>query len=134
MVPNGDSSGPPRALMGLGYSPSQSNYFPGSQNPLARLSCWPQVARWEGREDAGVEGSIVVQKVREAGGPLGFNAGAEASEDLVTAGTPDPTRAVRTALGNASSIARLMVTTECPVTEVPEKEKKPATPSPPEDY
>ena len=79
-------------------------------------------------ENAGVEGSIVVQKVREASGPFGFNAETEEYEDLVAAGIIDPTKVTRIALQNAASIAGLIVTTECMVTEIPEKEKTPPMP------
>ncbi len=79
-------------------------------------------------ENAGVEGSIVVQKVREASGAFGFNAETEEYEDLMTAGIIDPTKVTRIALQNAASIAGLMVTTECMVTEIPEKEKTPPMP------
>src|SRR5574341_567712 len=79
-------------------------------------------------ENAGAEGSIVVQKVREGSGAFGFNAETETFEDLMSAGIIDPTKVARTALENAASIAGLMVTTECLVTELPEKEKKPAPP------
>src|SRR5574341_1234953 len=79
-------------------------------------------------ENAGAEGSIVVQKVRDGSGAFGFNAETESYEDLVNAGIIDPTKVARTALENAASIAGLMVTTECLVTELPEKEKKPAPP------
>jgi chaperonin GroEL len=79
-------------------------------------------------ENAGVEGSIVVQKVRESSGSFGFNAETEEYEDLVAAGIIDPTKVTRIALQNAASIAGLMVTTECMVTEIPEKEKTPPMP------
>jgi chaperonin GroEL len=79
-------------------------------------------------ENAGVEGSIVVQKVRENDGAYGFNAETEAYEDLMTAGIIDPTKVARIALQNASSIASLMITTEALVTEIPEKEKTPPMP------
>src|SRR5574342_520207 len=72
-------------------------------------------------ENAGVEGSIVVQKVREGSGAFGFNAETEEYEDLLEAGIIDPTKVARTALENAASIAGLMVTTECVVGELPEK-------------
>jgi chaperonin GroEL len=85
-------------------------------------------------ENAGVEGSIVVQKVKDGSGAFGFNAETEEYEDLLEAGIIDPTKVARTALENAASIAGLMVTTECLVTEVPEKEKTPAPPASPEDY
>jgi chaperonin GroEL len=80
-------------------------------------------------ENAGTEGSIVVQKVREASGSFGFNAESEEYEDLVAAGIIDPTKVTRIALQNAASIAGLMVTTECMVTEIPEKEKTPPMPA-----
>ncbi|HLC21694.1 MAG TPA: TCP-1/cpn60 chaperonin family protein, partial [Candidatus Methylomirabilis sp.] len=79
-------------------------------------------------ENAGVEGSIVVQKVRENNGAYGFNAETESYEDLMTAGIIDPTKVARIALQNASSIASLMITTEALVTEIPEKEKAPPMP------
>jgi len=79
-------------------------------------------------ENAGVEGSIVVQRVREESGAFGFNAETETYEDLMTAGIIDPTKVTRIALQNAASIAGLVVTTECMVTEIPEKEKTPPMP------
>jgi chaperonin GroEL len=79
-------------------------------------------------ENAGVEGSIVVQKVREGTGSFGFNAETEQYEDMMVAGIIDPTKVTRIALQNAASIAGLMVTTECMITEIPEKEKTPAMP------
>ncbi len=85
-------------------------------------------------QNAGWEGAIVLGKVRDSNGNSGFNAETEEYEDLVAAGIIDPTKVVRSALENAASIAGLMVTTECLVTEAPEKEKKPTTPTPPEDY
>jgi chaperonin GroEL len=85
-------------------------------------------------QNAGWEGAVVLAKVREENGAFGFNAEAEKYEDLVSAGIIDPTKVVRTALENAASIAGLMVTTECLVTEAPEKKEKPATPTPPEEY
>ena len=79
-------------------------------------------------ENAGVEGSIVVQKVRENNGAYGFNAETESYEDLMASGIIDPTKVTRIALQNASSIASLMITTEALVTEVPEREKAPPMP------
>jgi len=77
--------------------------------------------------NAGVEGSIVVAKIREAkDATFGFNASTEVYEDLVEAGVIDPTKVVRTALQNASSIAGLLLTTECVVVERPQPE--PAAP------
>ncbi len=80
-------------------------------------------------ENAGAEGSIVVQKVREGSGAFGFNAETETYEDLLSAGIIDPTKVTRVALQNAASIAGLLATTECLVSELPEKEKAPAMPS-----
>ena len=79
-------------------------------------------------ENAGVEGAIVVQKVRENNGAYGFNAETESYEDLMASGIIDPTKVARIALQNASSIASLMITTEALVTEIPEKEKAPSMP------
>ncbi len=83
-------------------------------------------------ENAGTEGSIVVQKVRDGSGAFGFNAETEAYEDLMSAGIIDPTKVTRIALQNAASIAGLLVTTECLVTEIPEK--KDATPPMPHGH
>jgi chaperonin GroEL len=81
-------------------------------------------------ENAGAEGSIVVQKVLEKSGAYGFNAETEEYEDLMEAGIIDPTKVTRIALQNASSIAGLMVTTEALVTEIPEKKEKAPMPGP----
>jgi chaperonin GroEL len=81
-------------------------------------------------QNAGFEGSIVVQRVREAENRNeGFNAQTEQYEDLVSAGVIDPTKVVRTALQNAGSIASLLLTTEALVGEIPEeKGEAPAAP------
>jgi len=81
--------------------------------------------------NAGLEGSIVVEKVREQKQDNGFNALAERYEDMIKAGILDPTKVVRIALQNAASIAGLMLTTEGLITELPEEDKKPAYPTPP---
>ncbi|HEY0457065.1 MAG TPA: chaperonin GroEL, partial [Verrucomicrobiae bacterium] len=73
--------------------------------------------------NAGVEGSLVVQEVKRRKGNDGYNVGTGEYEDLVKAGVVDPKKVTRTALQNASSIAGLLLTTECLITEVPEKEK-----------
>src|SRR5690606_15047649 len=73
--------------------------------------------------NAGLEGSIVVQKVREGSGNFGYNARADKYEDLVAAGVIDPAKVVRSALQNASSVAGLMLTTEALVVEKPREEK-----------
>src|SRR5205814_3205461 len=82
--------------------------------------------RWIAR-NAGQDGSVVLEKVREAKGAFGFNAQTEEYEDLIKAGIIDPTKVVRTALQNAASVAGLLLTTEAMVAEKP-KEEKPATP------
>jgi chaperonin GroEL len=71
-------------------------------------------------ENAGIEGSIVVDKVKNAKGNQGFNAQTEEYEDLMKAGVIDPTKVVRTALQNAASVAALLLTTEAMVAEKPE--------------
>ena len=76
--------------------------------------------------NAGVDGSIVVNKVREGQGPFGYNAAKLVYEDLVAAGVIDPTKVVRTALQNASSVAGLMLTTETLIAEKPKKDEKSA--------
>jgi len=81
--------------------------------------------------NAGLEGSIVVQKVKEGKGNFGFNARTEVYEDLVKAGVIDPTKVTRTALQNAASVAGLMLTTEAVVSEKPKSDKDaPAMPNP----
>src|SRR5689334_15232096 len=74
-------------------------------------------------ENAGVEGSVVVQEVKKRKGNDGYNVSTGEYEDLVKAGVVDPKKVTRTALQNAASIAGLLLTTECLITEVPEKEK-----------
>ena len=81
--------------------------------------------------NAGLEGSIVVQRVRESKGSEGFNAQTETYEDLVKAGVIDPTKVVRTALQNAGSIASLLLTTEALVAEIPEDKAEAAPAGPP---
>jgi chaperonin GroEL len=79
--------------------------------------------------NAGQEGSIVVQKVREMGPEEGFNALTDTYENLVKAGVIDPVKVVRSALQNAASIASLLLTTEALVCEIPEEKKEaPAMP------
>ncbi len=79
--------------------------------------------------NAGVEGSIVVEKVRSSKEKnMGFNAQTGEYEDLVAAGVIDPTKVTRTALQNAASVAGLLLTTECVVVEKKEEEKAPAMP------
>ncbi|MDX1492927.1 MAG: chaperonin GroEL, partial [Longimicrobiales bacterium] len=73
-------------------------------------------------QNAGVEGSIVVAKVREGKGAFGYNAQTGEYEDMLKAGVIDPTKVVRTALQNAASIAGLLLTTEAVVVDIPEDE------------
>jgi chaperonin GroEL len=71
-------------------------------------------------ENAGIDGSIVVDKVKHSKGSQGFNAATEDYEDLIKAGVIDPTKVVRTALQNAASVASMLLTTEAMVAEKPE--------------
>jgi chaperonin GroEL len=80
-------------------------------------------------ENAGFEGSVVVERVKKEKANSGFDAAAETYCDLLEAGIIDPTKVTRTALQNAASVASLMLTTEVMVAELPEKESKaPAMP------
>jgi chaperonin GroEL len=79
--------------------------------------------------NAGGEGSVVIQKVREGKGDFGYNAKDDKYEELFKAGIIDPTKVSRLALENAASIAGLLLTTECVVADDPEEEKAPAMPS-----
>jgi chaperonin GroEL len=74
--------------------------------------------------NAGVEGSLIVQEVKRRKSNEGYNVATGNYEDLVKAGVVDPKKVTRAALQNAASIAGLLLTTECLITEVPEKEKK----------
>jgi chaperonin GroEL len=74
-------------------------------------------------ENAGIEGSIIVQKVKEGKGDFGFNARNEEYENLYKAGVIDPTKVTRIALENAASIAGMLLTTECVVADKPKKEE-----------
>ncbi len=72
--------------------------------------------------NSGIEGSIVVQKVKENQGDFGFNARTEVYENMFAAGVIDPTKVVRIALENAASIAGMLLTTDCVVSDKPKKE------------
>jgi chaperonin GroEL len=85
---------------------------------------------WWIASNAGWEGSVVVDKIRNNKGSFGFNAGSEEFEDLMKAGIIDPTKVVRTALQNAASVAALLLTTECMVAEKPEEKGAGAPPMP----
>ncbi|NUM54111.1 MAG: chaperonin GroEL [Candidatus Hydrogenedentes bacterium] len=80
-------------------------------------------------ENAGMEGSVVVRKVIESKGGVGLNAATGEFVDLVKAGVIDPAKVICAALRNAVSVAGVFITTECLVTDIPEK-KKPAAPDP----
>src|SRR5215203_4322238 len=71
-------------------------------------------------ENCGIEGSVVVNKVKEGKGDFGFNARTEQYENLIAAGVIDPTKVTRIALENAASIAGMLLTTECVVADKPE--------------
>ncbi|HRN91086.1 MAG TPA: chaperonin GroEL [Ferruginibacter sp.] len=75
--------------------------------------------------NAGIDGSIVIQRIKEGKGDFGFNARTEEYENLFKAGVIDPTKVSRVALENAASIAGLLLTTECVVAEKPKKEEMP---------
>ncbi|MCX8104257.1 MAG: chaperonin GroEL [Ignavibacterium album] len=78
--------------------------------------------------NAGLEGSVVLQKVKEGKDDFGFNAATDQYENLIKAGVIDPTKVTRTALENAASVSSLLITTEAVVYEKKEKEPAPAMP------
>ncbi len=82
-------------------------------------------------QNTGYDGSIVVEKVKNEKGNVGFNAQKETYEDLVEAGIIDPTKVVRCAIQNAASVASLLVTTEALIAEKPKKEEAKMPPMPP---
>ena len=71
--------------------------------------------------NAGSEGAVIVQKVKEGTGDFGYNARTDVYEDLYIAGVIDPTKVTRTAIENASSIASMLLTTECVIADEPEE-------------
>ncbi len=74
-------------------------------------------------DNAGVEGSLVVQQVLKSKSTMGYNVATDTHEDLIKAGVVDPTKVTRTALQNAGSVAGLLLTTDCMITDIPEEEK-----------
>ena len=91
-------------------------------------------ARWIA-SNAGADGAVVLDKIKNGKAAFGFNAAAEDYEDLVKAGIVDPTKVVRIALQNAASVAGLMITTEAMIADKPEKKRDaPAMPHDHEDY
>ena len=75
-------------------------------------------------ENAGIDGAVAVQKIKEGSGEFGFNAATMVYEDLIKAGVVDPTKVTRTALENAVSAASMLLTTEAVVSELPKKDEK----------
>jgi len=82
-------------------------------------------------ENAGLEGSVVANKVKEGKGSFGFNARTEVYEDLIKAGVVDPTKVTRVALENAASIASMLLTTECILSEHKDENAPTVPPMPP---
>ena len=82
-------------------------------------------------ENAGLEGSVVANKVKEGKGSFGFNARTEVYEDLIKAGVVDPTKVTRVALENAASIASMLLTTECILSEHKDENAPAVPPMPP---
>ncbi len=80
-------------------------------------------------ENAGVEGSVIIQKIREGKGDFGYNARTGEFVNLFEAGIIDPTKVARVALENAASVAGMFLTTECGIVDIPEKEPAPAMPA-----
>ena len=73
-------------------------------------------------ENAGLEGSVIVSKVKDAKDDYGFNAKTEKFEHMLEAGIIDPTKVTRVALENAASVAGMLLTTEATITEIPKEE------------
>jgi chaperonin GroEL len=73
--------------------------------------------------NAGQDGSVVIAEVKKTEGAMGYNAATDVYEDMVKAGVIDPTKVTRFALQNAASIASLLLTTECVITDIPKKEE-----------
>jgi len=82
-------------------------------------------------ENAGLEGAVIVNKVKEGEAAFGYNARADRYEDLFEAGVIDPTKVTRIALENAASIAGMFLTTESVIVELPEEKEAPAMPGAP---
>ena len=78
--------------------------------------------------NAGEEGALVVQEVLKSKGGMGYNVATGKFEDLIKAGVVDPTKVTRSALQNAASVAGLLLTTECMITDLPEPKQAPAAP------
>ena len=77
-------------------------------------------------ENAGVEGSVIIQKVKDGKGDFGYNARTDVYENLLAAGVIDPTKVARVALENAASVAGMFLTTECVIADKKEENAAPA--------
>jgi len=109
--------------------PAISQVQPGNDDERIGIDIVKRAIEYPTRElanNAGVEGSVIVEEVKRRKGNDGYNVATGGYEDLVKAGVVDPKKVTRTALQNAASIAGLLLTTECLITEIPEKDKKPA--------
>ena len=80
-------------------------------------------------ENAGVEGSVIIQKIKEGKDDFGYNARTDQFVNMFEAGVIDPTKVARVALENAASVAGMFLTTECGIVDIPEKEPAPAMPA-----
>ena len=80
-------------------------------------------------QNAGVEGSVIIQKIREGKADFGYNARTDEYVNMFEAGLIDPTKVARVALENAASVAGMFLTTECGIVDIPEKEPAPAMPA-----
>jgi len=80
--------------------------------------------------NAGIEGSIIVSKVKESSLSYGYNVSTDKFEDLLKAGVVDPTKVARTSLQNGASVAGLLLTTECMITDLPEEKNNSSLPNP----
>ena len=89
------------------------------EEPMKQIAC-----------NAGIEGSVIVEEAKKLEENKGYNAATMEFVDMFEAGIIDPTKVVRSAIQNAASVAGLMITTECGVVELPEKEKAAAPPMP----
>ncbi len=90
------------------------------EEPIKMIAC-----------NAGLEGSIVVEKVKEKKGAFGFNARTDEYEDMISAGVIDPTKVTRFALQNAASVSGLLLTTQCMIADKPEEKGAGAMPGMP---
>ena len=79
--------------------------------------------------NAGVEGSVIINKIREGKGDFGYNARTDEYVNMFEAGVIDPTKVSRVALENAASVAGMFLTTECAIADIPEPVAAPAMPA-----